>query len=82
MDSRPTVMLTLSWRRSLSYKNQSIGLLKSMDWFLYDRNLRHERIKISGTFLVYNEFHTNKMKVDFVQQNLQTAEWYFCSACI
>ena len=31
---------------SLSYKNQSIDLLrKSMDWFLYDRDLCHERIK-------------------------------------
>ena len=28
--------------RSLSYKNQSIDLQrKSMDWFLYDRDLRH-----------------------------------------
>ena len=26
----------------LSYRNQSIDLL---DWFLYDRDLRHERIK-------------------------------------
>ena len=39
--------LTLSRRRSLSYKkNQSINLLwKSMDWFLYDVDLRHERVK-------------------------------------
>ena len=37
-----TVTLTLSWRRPLSYRNQSIDLSKSMDWFLYDRNLRHE----------------------------------------
>ena len=38
--------LTLSCRRSLSYRNQSIGLLcKSMDWFLYDMDLRHERVK-------------------------------------
>ena len=30
--------------RSLSYRNQSIGLeCKSMDWFLYDCDLRHER---------------------------------------
>ena len=37
--------LTLSWRSSLSYRNQSIHLLcKSMDWFLYDRDLRHERV--------------------------------------
>ena len=40
------VYLTLSWRRPLSYRNQSIDLLrKSMDWFLYDNGLRHERVK-------------------------------------
>ena len=38
--------LTLSWRRSLSYRNQSNGVLRnSMDWFLYDNGLRHERVK-------------------------------------
>ena len=37
-------MLTLSWRRPLSYRNQPIDLQrKSMDWFLYDNGLRHER---------------------------------------
>ena len=37
--------LTLSWRRSLSYRNQSIDLQsKSVDWFLYDNGLRHERV--------------------------------------
>ena len=41
--------LTLSWRRPLSYKNQSIDLLcKSVDWFLYDNGLRHERVKKLG----------------------------------
>ena len=35
--------LTLSWWRSLSYKNQSIA----MDSFLYDRDLRHERVKLN-----------------------------------
>ena len=35
--------ITLSWRRPLSYKNQSTDLQsKSMDWFLYDNGLRHE----------------------------------------
>ena len=35
---------TVSWRRSLSYTNQSTDLLcKSMDWFVYDRGLCHER---------------------------------------
>ena len=37
---------TLSWWRSLSYRNQSLDLLCiSIDWFLYDRDLRHERIR-------------------------------------
>ena len=37
--------LTLSWRRPLSYRNKSMYLLcKSIDWFLYDNGLRHERI--------------------------------------
>ena len=31
--------LTLSWRKSLWYRNQSIGF--QMDWFLYDMDLRH-----------------------------------------
>ena len=38
--------LTLSWRRPISYRNQSIDLRsKSMDWFLYDISLRHEKVK-------------------------------------
>ena len=40
-----TLGLTFSWWRSRSYKNHSIDFLgKSMDWFLYDRHLRHERV--------------------------------------
>ena len=32
--------------KSLSYKNHTIDLQsKSMDWFLYDMDLRHERVK-------------------------------------
>ena len=39
--------LTLSWRRSKSYRNQSIDLQsKPIDWFLYDRDLRHERVDV------------------------------------
>ena len=39
--------LTLSSRRSLSYRNQSINLVfNSVDWFLYGRDLRHERVKV------------------------------------
>ena len=39
------VVLTLSWPRFLSYRSQFIDLLcESMDWFIYDRDLRHERV--------------------------------------
>ena len=38
---------TLLWRRCLTYRNQSIDLLyNSMDWFLDDRDLCHERINL------------------------------------
>ena len=40
------LVLTLLWRRSLSCRNQSTDLLcKPMGWFLYDRDIRHERDK-------------------------------------
>ena len=43
------VCLTISWRRPLSYGNQSIDLLcKSMNWFLYDNGLRHKRVNSCG----------------------------------
>ena len=47
--------LTLSWRRPLSYRNQSIDLLcKLMDWFLYDNGLRHERVDIFNFSIIDN----------------------------
>ena len=51
------VALTLSWRRSVSYRIQSIDLQnKSMDWFLYGRDLHHELkvTSIKNNFLFYN----------------------------
>ena len=46
LEKKDKESLTLSWRRPISYKNQSIDLLcKSMDWFLYDNDLRRERVK-------------------------------------
>ena len=40
--------LTISWRRLLSYRNQSIDLpSKSMDWFLNDNGLCHEKVNNS-----------------------------------
>ena len=44
-----SLCLTLSWRRPLSYRNQSIDLRsKSINWFLYDNGLRHERVKLTS----------------------------------
>ena len=41
---RGNKITTVLRNRSQSYRNQSIDLQsKSMDWFLYDRNPRHER---------------------------------------
>ena len=41
------IKFNLSWRRPISYRNQSIYLRsKSMDWLLYDIGLRHERVKL------------------------------------
>ena len=42
-------ILTLSWRKPLSYRNQSTDLQsKSIDWFLYNNGLRHERVNNIG----------------------------------
>ena len=55
--------LILLWRRPLSYRNQPIDLLcKSMDWFLYDNGLRHERVNsfhVSSLYFVSVISHTN-----------------------
>ena len=38
-------VLNLLWRRSLLYRNQFIDLQnRSVDWDLYDKNLRHESV--------------------------------------
>ena len=54
--------LTLSWRRSLSYRNKSIDLLcQLMDWFLNDKGTHHEWVKRLFThhtpksFLIYRK---------------------------
>ena len=41
-----TSHLILLWQSSLSYRNQLIDVLcKSVDWFLYDNDLRYENVK-------------------------------------
>ena len=52
--------LTLSWRRSLSYRNQSIDLLcKSMDYFLYDNGLGHENVNWSDVIIIIISIKTH-----------------------
>ena len=55
--SKFSTPLTLSWRRLLSYRNQSIDLQsKSVDWFLYDNGLRHERLKARRFFSLIQKY--------------------------
>ena len=63
--------LTLSWRRSLSYRNQSIDLLcKSMDWFLYDNDLRHKIVKLASSKAVSRwHWKNNKHRHGLVLSN-------------
>ena len=43
---QPLINSFMTEQRLLSYRNQSIDLLrKSLDWFLYDNGLRHEKVK-------------------------------------
>ena len=66
-----TLSLTLSWRRPFSYRNQSIdSLCKSMDWFLYDNDLRHERVTYCSciekcTLLTFPERRTLRSETIF-----------------
>ena len=71
--------LTLSWWRSPSYRNQSIDFQsKLMDWFLYDRDLRQEIVKLqSSTILqswsyIFETFWNNNMYIDLLKPYKQT----------
>ena len=73
------ISLTLWWRRSLSYINQSIYFQsKSMGWFLYDRDLRHGRIK-SYVALSHArcEFLVTEAYFWFCQISMME-KWFFC----
>ena len=64
------LFLTLSWRRLLSYRNQPIDLQnKSMDCFLYDNGLRHERVQNHSRRLVLTIALIQKQPFPDVLQN-------------
>ena len=68
-------ILTLSWRRPLSYRNQSIDLQsKSMDWFLYDNGLRHERVNCSH-YIVSTIVFSQNAPSDVWQGSENTSVW-------
>ena len=54
--------LTLSLQRYLSNRNQSIDLQsKSVDWFLYDRDLSHKRVNKLPLFNQLNSVLVNAL---------------------
>ena len=64
------IYLTLSWRRPLSYRNQSIDLLcKSMDWFLYHNGLRYERVNTEMNIYSYSEKFIHKIRNEIDKWN-------------
>ena len=65
------IWLILLWRGSLSYRNQSIDLLcKSMNWFFYDRDLRHENFK--GRWLSSKQYQKLDIRVISIRNLLYT----------
>ena len=74
--------LTLLWRRSLLSRNQSIDLpSKSVDWFLYDRALRHKRVNDLNKhcYYVHSVTHKNKNKAFRIRKCKIKCRWkYAC----
>ena len=63
--------LILSWRKSLPYRNQSTDLIwKSIVWFLFDKDLRHERVK---TLFIHHA-----PKVCFLHVVKQNSFFFYC----
>ena len=63
--------VTLSWRWSLSYRNQSIALLCKFvlqinDWFLYDNGPCHERLKTDRMLLIIPKWLQNWPRKSFI----------------
>ena len=65
--------LTLSRRRPISYRNQSIDLLcKSMNWFLYDIGRHCKRVKLPLTAL--GCYDTNFRLLNYLNNKLISHE--------
>ena len=67
--------LTLSWWRSPSYRNQFTDFQsKPMDWFLYDRDLRHEIVKTTiFNYIAILKLHLwNILEQQYVHRSTKT----------
>ena len=67
--------LTFSRRWSLSYRNRFIDLhYKSIDWFLCNRNLPHEIIKLQVGFIVTSILHNTRQHDNTRQHEYNTTQ--------
>ena len=71
--------LTLSWRRPLSYISNIIWS-KSMDWFLYDIGLRHERVKYLGLMLAMTSCFMKHPRTDRRIINMRSCNLCACGS--
>ena len=72
------LVITLSWQMSLSFRKQSTDLLsKSMDWFLYDKDLRHERDKGKLKFFLTVVFCSQIWQQIFFVEHFRLFSVYF-----
>ena len=76
--------LTLSRQRPISYRNQSIDLQsESMDWFLYDIDLRHERVKWFLKWFLLDSLFNGEVKALFEVAELSALSFCcFLSLCV
>ena len=77
------LFLTFSWRRSLSYRNQSIDLsidlgCKSMEWLVYDMDLRHERVNFRILATYISPYVCKFTYVSDVQTHTYDLSWLIC----
>ena len=70
--------LTFSWRRFLSYRKQYIDwLCKSIDWFLYDRGLCHERVEEKRkiiSWIIHKNFQNQPTEVLYKNRSLRNSQ--------
>ena len=79
-ETASSTQVTLSWRRPLSYRNQSIDLQsKSMDWFLYDNGPRPERVKRANSVSTFKD-NVKKHYLTWIIHNVY--RWIRVSASI